>query len=194
MVLALVILSVALEAVATTRGGISGPTPSGVLAGQPNVVLFAAPSASDPPSAGIEAVSHLYAVVEYARAEEEARAASVAGETATSNGPGGSGQPRQAQSPDGLTSPAATSWPASLYPCGGDLPPCYVKQRESHGDYNARNNASAGSACGAWQIIGSTWAGFGGYPDACSAPPGVQDEKARQLWAGGAGCSHWSAC
>lgn len=87
----------------------------------------------------------------------------------------------------------ATEWPTSLQPCGGDLPPCYVKDRESHGDYNARN-PSPEAACGAWQIITSTWNGFGGYASACDAPPAVQDEKARELWADGAGCSHWSAC
>ena len=87
---------------------------------------------------------------------------------------------------------AMTSWPSSLYPCGGDLPPCYVKQRESGGDYNAQNPTS--SASGAWQFLDSTWAGFGGYARAVLAPPEVQDEKARLLWAGGAGCSHWSAC
>lgn len=86
------------------------------------------------------------------------------------------------------------SWPTSLQPCGGDLPPCYVKQRESGGDYSARNNSEPGAAAGAWQIIGSTWAGFDGYAEADQAPPAVQDEKARELWDGGAGCSHWSAC
>jgi hypothetical protein len=96
--------------------------------------------------------------------------------------------------PTAAAEPEATVWPVSLQPCGGDLPPCYVKQRESGGDYSARNNTEPGAACGAWQIIGSTWAGFGGYAEACGAPPAVQDEKARQLWARGAGCSHWSAC
>lgn len=85
-----------------------------------------------------------------------------------------------------------TNWPSSLYPCGGDLPPCYVKMRESGGDYNARNPTS--TASGAWQFLDSTWAGFGGYPRAYLAPPEVQDERARQLWDGGRGCSHWSAC
>jgi hypothetical protein len=89
---------------------------------------------------------------------------------------------------------AVEAGPTSLQPCGGDLPPCYVKMRESGGDYSARNNSEPGAACGAWQIIGSTWAGYGGYSEACQAPPAVQDAKARELWAGGAGCGHWSAC
>lgn len=83
---------------------------------------------------------------------------------------------------------------SSMEPCGGDLPPCYVKARESGGDYRARNNSEPGAACGAWQIIGSTWDAYGGYPEACGAPPWVQDNKARELWAGGAGCGHWAAC
>lgn len=92
----------------------------------------------------------------------------------------------------GPDAPPAEPWPVSMEPCGGDLPPCYVKWRESHGDYNAQNPTS--TASGAWQFLDSTWAGYGGYPSAWLAPPDVQDERARELWAGGAGCSHWSAC
>lgn len=91
------------------------------------------------------------------------------------------------------TSAPRVEWPTSLEPCGGDLPPCEVKWRESRGDYSARNPSSE-AACGAWQIITSTWNNFGGYASACDAPPAVQDEKARLLWAGGAGCGHWAAC
>jgi len=92
--------------------------------------------------------------------------------------------------------PVAQSWPVSLLPCGGDLPPCAVKQRESGGNYNAVNpNGCGGFSCGgAWQFDVRTWNNFGGYPRAELAPPEVQDEKARQLWAGGAGCGHWGSC
>lgn len=76
--------------------------------------------------------------------------------------------------------------------CGGDLPPCYVMMRESGGSLTARNPSS--SASGKWQFLDSTWAGFGGYTSAYLAPESVQDAKARALWAGGAGCSHWNAC
>lgn len=94
------------------------------------------------------------------------------------------------------------SWPISLQPCGGDLPPCHVKQRESGGDYSIWNGGCHNGPCpgaaswasGAWQILPSTWAGYGGYANAADAPPEVQDAKARELWAGGAGCGHWSAC
>jgi hypothetical protein len=84
---------------------------------------------------------------------------------------------------------------AAAYPpgqCGGSLPPCWVMMRESRGDIRAENPTS--SASGKWQFIDSTWAGYGGYRHASWAPEKVQDDKARLLWAGGRGCSHWSAC
>jgi Transglycosylase-like domain len=76
--------------------------------------------------------------------------------------------------------------------CGGVLPPCYVMQRESGGDIRAENPVS--SASGKWQFIDGTWDGYGGYAHASDAPEEVQDAKARETWAGGAGCSHWQAC
>ena len=68
---------------------------------------------------------------------------------------------------------------------------------ESGGDYKAEHGGDRGgysTASGAYQILDSTWAGFGGYSHAADAPPAVQDEKARQLWNGGAGKNHWKAC
>lgn len=82
-----------------------------------------------------------------------------------------------------------------VYPsgqCGGSLPPCWVMMRESRGDIRAENPRS--SASGKWQFIDSTWAGYAGYRHASQAPEKIQDDKARLLWAGGRGCSHWSAC
>lgn len=92
--------------------------------------------------------------------------------------------------------------------CGGDLPPCYVMERESSGDlriwnggcyapvgWNGSRSPCGGStASGKWQIIRTTWARYGGFLNAADAPEDVQDAKARALWAGGRGCSHWSAC
>lgn len=78
------------------------------------------------------------------------------------------------------------------YPCGGDLPTCRVLACESGGNPTAENPRS--SASGLWQFLDSTWAGFGGYARASHAPAAVQNEKARQLWAGGAGRSHWASC
>lgn len=82
------------------------------------------------------------------------------------------------------------------YPCGGDLPPCWVLARESGGDPTAVNPTGCGGhTCGGlWQFDPRTWAGFGGYRHAQDAPAEVQNQAARQLWAGGSGCSHWAAC
>lgn len=92
--------------------------------------------------------------------------------------------------------------------CGGDLPPCWVMNREnpdrdltaynsgSHHEvgYTGGNPEGDSTASGKWQFVRDTWAGFMGYVNAADAPWQVQDEKARQLWAGGRGCSHWAAC
>lgn len=78
------------------------------------------------------------------------------------------------------------------YPCGGDLPTCAVLACESGGNPVAQNPRS--TASGLWQILDGTWAGFGGYARAVHAPVDVQNEKARLLWAGGAGAFHWRSC
>lgn len=90
--------------------------------------------------------------------------------------------------------PAIASAPAQQGSgaCGGDLPPCYVMQRESGGNIRAKNPRS--TASGKWQFLDSTWGGYGGYSRAMDAPEEVQDARARALWANGRGCSHWSAC
>lgn len=91
---------------------------------------------------------------------------------------------------------SGTPAPTGLEPCGGDLPPCWVKKKESGGSYTAYNPTGCGgrSCGGAWQFDPRTWNGYGGYQFAQDAPPEVQDAKARELWANGAGCSHWAAC
>lgn len=73
--------------------------------------------------------------------------------------------------------------------CGGSLPPCSVMMCESGGNIRAENPSS--SASGKWQIVDGTWDGYGGYSHASHAPEHVQDERARQIYAGGAGRSHW---
>jgi hypothetical protein len=88
------------------------------------------------------------------------------------------------------TSRSAPAYEAGSGRCGGDLPPCSVMQRESGGNIRAQNPSS--SASGKWQFIDSTWNGYGGYASAADAPEAVQDAKARELWAGGAGCGHWT--
>lgn len=102
--------------------------------------------------------------------------------------------------------PAVTT--AGGFPCGGDLPPCYVLRRESlmaadpvrvwngncYMPVGSTSQCGRSSASGLWQFLRSTWNHFGGYLNAADAPLEVQNEKARLTWAGGAGCSHWRAC
>ncbi len=84
----------------------------------------------------------------------------------------------------------------SLQPCGGEYPPCWVAERESHGNYAAVNSTGCGGrTCGGkWQFDPLTWDGYGGYEFAQDAPPALQDSKAKELWNGGQGCGHWAAC
>lgn len=82
------------------------------------------------------------------------------------------------------------------YPCGGDLPPCYVLDHESGGDPTAYNPGGCNNhGCyGLWQFSGE-WAGKLGLPsDIASATVDQQNNAARILWDGGRGCSNWGAC
>lgn len=74
--------------------------------------------------------------------------------------------------------------------CGGDLPPCCVMMRESRGNPGAVNASSGAS--GKWQFMPGTWNNYMGYPTAASAPASVQDQRARQVYAGGAGAGNWA--
>lgn len=123
---------------------------------------------------------HFAAKVEQAKQNAAARARTAAAARDTSDSH--VSQPTPVQSTASYGSGA----------CGGALPPCYVMMRESGGSLTAQNPTS--TASGKWQFLDSTWAGYGGYSRAMYAPESVQDAKAAALWAGGAGCSHWSAC
>lgn len=90
--------------------------------------------------------------------------------------------------PTQQASPSPAQTPSSGR-CGGDLPPCCVMMRESGGSLTAQNPTS--TASGKWQFVNGTWGGYGGYAEAWQAPESVQDARARELWAGGAGASHW---
>jgi membrane-bound lytic murein transglycosylase B len=72
---------------------------------------------------------------------------------------------------------------------GGSCNPESIVQRESKGDPNAVNPSSG--AGGKYQFLPSTWSGYGGYSRAEDAPESVQDERFNEMWAGGAGSSHW---
>jgi len=71
--------------------------------------------------------------------------------------------------------------------------PQYICDRESGGNPTVYNHQGSG-ASGKYQFMPRTWNGYEGYANAADAPEAVQDAKAAELWAGGAGCSHWSAC
>jgi Transglycosylase-like domain len=72
---------------------------------------------------------------------------------------------------------------------GRSCEPESIVQRESKGDPNAVNPSSG--AGGKYQFLPSTWSGSGGYARAEDAPESVQDERFNEMWAGGAGSSHW---
>lgn len=80
------------------------------------------------------------------------------------------------------------------------LPPCKRLQTESRGIINVYYGGCNHqchpyyTAQGKWAATNGTWGGYGGYRTAALAPEWVQDQFARQLWDGGRGCSHWSAC
>lgn len=74
----------------------------------------------------------------------------------------------------------------------GDLPPWSIINCESKGSYTAENPYS--TASGRYQFVDGTWNGYGGYSHASDAPPEVQDAKAREVWANGAGRGHWREC
>lgn len=82
-------------------------------------------------------------------------------------------------------------------------PPQSVLNREVGGVGYKSNRYNGGatyklpghsSASGCWQFVRGTWGGYKGFANAADAPVHIQNERAKQIWAGGAGCKHWSAC
>lgn len=65
-----------------------------------------------------------------------------------------------------------------------------IAECESGGDYGAENPRS--SASGKFQVLDSTWDGYGGYERAVDAPPEVQEAWAREAYAE-AGTRPWRA-
>ncbi len=109
-------------------------------------------------------------------------------------------EPSPTGPPTPLPEPVVTAETSSQ--CGGDLPPCYVMQRESGGQANAVNPTGCGGrGCyGLWQFDPTTWdstANAMGRPDLVgNYLPSVDDQNAvaRFLYAGGAGAGHWACC
>lgn len=138
------------------------------------------------------------AAAEQAAAEAAEAARRAAATTTTTTAP----------APPPTTPPAPVEAQPATGICGGDLPPCWVVERESGGDPRIWNGScyapigwagktspcGGSTASGIYQFIRGTWNNYGGFLNAADAPVHVQVAKARELWAGGAGCGHWQAC
>jgi glucan-binding YG repeat protein len=94
-------------------------------------------------------------------------------------------QQQQQQSSSGSSSGAGS--PAYL---GGPYSiPTYIVMCESGGNYHALNSSSG--AGGAYQILPSTWAAYGGQGAPQDAPKAEQDRIAAEIWRD-SGPSAWS--
>ena len=74
--------------------------------------------------------------------------------------------------------------------CAGSIPG-HIIYRESKCDPRAVNSSSG--AAGKYQVLPSTWDGYGGYTSAADAPEALQDQWAAEAYAQ-AGCRPWGGC
>lgn len=120
-------------------------------------------------------------------------------------------RPRPTATPGPRPVISGDSWMG--WPCGGNLPPCWVARHEgARGDPRAVNRTGCGGrTCGGlWQFDPVTFspdctvsrfngngppcALYRGFRFAQDAPGAVQNDRAEELWDQGRGCSHWAAC
>ena len=88
---------------------------------------------------------------------------------------------QQSSSSSGAGNPAYLGGPYSI--------PTYIVMCESGGNYHALNSSSG--AGGAYQILPSTWAAYGGTGEPQNAPKAEQDRIAAEIWRD-SGPSAWS--
>jgi peptidoglycan hydrolase CwlO-like protein len=94
---------------------------------------------------------------------------------------------QQAAQQESSSSGSAAGSPAYL---GGPYAiPTYIVMCESGGNYHALNPSSG--AGGAYQILPSTWAAYGGHGEPQNAPKAEQDRIAAEIWRD-SGPSAWS--
>jgi septal ring factor EnvC (AmiA/AmiB activator) len=115
---------------------------------------------------------------EIAHIQAEQAAAERAAQAEQSTGGGGGGGGSGSPTPDGPSYGAGGGWsiPYSVVNC------------ESGGQDLTPNSAGAS---GYYQFMPGTWNDYGGYSQAYQAPKSLQDQRAAQVWNGGAGSSNW---
>jgi septal ring factor EnvC (AmiA/AmiB activator) len=121
--------------------------------------------------------SELQAEIGRIQAAEAAAQRAAEAQQVTGGGGGGGGS-YGSPTPDGPSYGAGGGWaiPYSVVDC------------ESGGQDLTPNSAGAS---GYYQIIPSSWDGYGGYSQAYQAPKSLQDQRAAQLWNSGAGAGNW---
>jgi septal ring factor EnvC (AmiA/AmiB activator) len=119
-------------------------------------------------------ISRIQAEQAAAERAAEAEQSAPSGGGGGSGGSGGAGSP----TPDGPSYGAGGGWsiPYSVVNC------------ESGGQDLTPNSAGAS---GYYQFMPGTWNDYGGYSQAYQAPKSLQDQRAAQVWNGGAGSSNW---
>jgi len=83
----------------------------------------------------------------------------------------------------------------AVTPYGAWAIPEAIVMCESHGNFRAVNGSNPNRPAGAYQIITSTWHGYGGgafAPTADAATPYEQHVVAGRIWAGGRGRGQWA--
>src|SRR3954452_12573221 len=129
-----------------------------------------------------QAASQSAAAVAAARAGTQSSLSDTQGQVAQLEEEQAAQQAAQEQeSSSGSGSPAYLGGPYAI--------PTYIVMCESGGNYHALNPSSG--AGGAYQILPSTWAAYGGHGEPQNAPKAEQDRIAAEIWRD-SGPSAWS--